>query len=150
MSSVYVMKNELGLVKIGNSKNPKMRQKQLCAASGFSVEIEHVFETDKAWAIEHAAHGLLAERRKVGEWFDISVSDAVKAIYAASKNSTITEKASKESFSKKTLAEKFRIVSKARGASDDCIEEAINSSKFVENLAELFMGLLWENPRLMA
>lgn len=83
MSNVYVMKNELGLVKIGKSKNPLSRRRALRLASGLSVEIERVFEFNNAHAVEQAAHILLAAHRRSGEWFDVSVEDAIEAVKQA-------------------------------------------------------------------
>jgi hypothetical protein len=80
MNAVYVMRSENGLVKIGRSRNPEKRRKALQATSGFPVELIHHWPSEAPSTVERAAHLLLSEHRKAGEWFDVSVEDAVAAI----------------------------------------------------------------------
>lgn len=80
---VYVMKTDLGLVKVGISKDAKKRARGLSNASGLAVSVERTFDTKSASAVERVAHKLLAEHRRKGEWFDVSINEAVSAIQQA-------------------------------------------------------------------
>lgn len=62
------MESEVG-VKIGISKNPAERLKQITNSSGMVISLAHVRERRLAYAIEQDAHKLLAEKRRTGEWF---------------------------------------------------------------------------------
>ncbi len=79
-NNVYVFKSDHGLVKIGKSKNPEKRLKGIQAASGLIIDLAHVREIENASVVERAAHILLWDKRRNGEWFDVSVEDAIKAI----------------------------------------------------------------------
>jgi hypothetical protein len=79
-SNVYVFKSDHGLVKIGKSGNPEKRLKYVQCASGLALNLAHVRELKNAAAVEHAAHVLLRDKRRCGEWFDVSIEDAIKAI----------------------------------------------------------------------
>ena len=82
MTSVYVMTNDIGLTKVGISKNPTCRQAQLKNSSGMGVYIRWVsekLERSMARDIERKAHYLLRDNRMQGEWFS-----SITPNYAAS------------------------------------------------------------------
>lgn len=82
MTSVYIMTNDIGLTKIGISKNPTCRQAQLKNSSGMGVYIRWVsekLERSMARDIERKAHYLLRDNRMQGEWFS-----SITPNYAAS------------------------------------------------------------------
>jgi DNA-binding XRE family transcriptional regulator len=83
MAVVYVFKSELGLVKIGRSKNSQKRMRQVSNSSGLRLTMEHEKETACAPAVEAAAHALLVGHRKCGEWFDVTVDEAIATIEQA-------------------------------------------------------------------
>jgi hypothetical protein len=87
MKSVYVMQAN-GLIKIGTSKNPELRRKQIQAASGLEVELIDSFEgrDELANEVERRAHDILRESRRCGEWFMITPDLAIEAITAAVKS----------------------------------------------------------------
>lgn len=81
MQYVYVMQSASGLVKIGVSKNVSARLKSLQASSGLAIKLITTFgPLSKAIALERAAHALLADKREHGEWFSVTVNEAVEAI----------------------------------------------------------------------
>jgi T5orf172 domain len=82
-SSVYVLKSDHGLIKVGISKDPEKRLKGIRANSGLVIDLAHARELENAAAVEHAAHVILNTKRRGGEWFDITVEEAVSAIDAA-------------------------------------------------------------------
>lgn len=84
--SLYVMGSTIGLTKIGISDDPSARLRTIQGASGIRLSLVHSSDkTQDARAIEAAAHKLLAEKRRTGEWFDVSPEDAVEALAEASR-----------------------------------------------------------------
>lgn len=89
-AKIYVMQADDGTLKLGHSKSPATRAKQL----GRHVTIVH--ETDvveHAEQIERLAHRVLALHGKHlrGEWFEASLSDAITAIDIATKQAEAEE-----------------------------------------------------------
>ncbi|MGF1689530.1 GIY-YIG nuclease family protein [Photobacterium japonica] len=84
MQKVYVMLNELGLVKIGISKDPEQRAHQLANTSGFTVDLKWQSEPlGVAHSIEQSVHKHLSASRMRGEWFEgVSVEQAVATVKA--------------------------------------------------------------------
>lgn len=75
---LYLMENAAQLNKIGISKNPTTRRRQLELASGMPIRIVKCWATldATAHAVEQALHRQYARRRLQGEWFTkISVAD---------------------------------------------------------------------------
>lgn len=75
--SLYLMKNELGLFKIGISVNPEKRRNEIKNSSGFNVELIKAWETtDSAATVERKLHSLFSSKRTHGEWFtDLTIED---------------------------------------------------------------------------
>lgn len=89
-AKIYVMQADDGTLKLGHSKSPATRAKQL----GRRVAIVH--ETDvleHAEQIERLAHRVLALHGKHlrGEWFEADLSDAIKAIEIATRQAEAEE-----------------------------------------------------------
>ncbi|WGK83188.1 GIY-YIG nuclease family protein [Vibrio aestuarianus] len=86
------MSNELGLYKVGVSKDPLKRRAQLQNTSGFKVELLKVIDTGNTPArnIEQTVHKRLAAHRKKGEWFNCTYSEVITNI--GLKQSISTEK----------------------------------------------------------
>lgn len=79
-----MMENDLGLIKVGISKNPVKRRRQIELASGSSVSILKCWQTLDAPAleVEQYIHRHFARKRKNGEWFEnISIPDVEYAGY---------------------------------------------------------------------
>lgn len=77
-AQVYVMSRD-GLVKVGFSDNPERRRSTI----GSGIVIEARFPVDKHKEVEAAAHKLLADKRRHGEWFDVTPEQACRAIKEA-------------------------------------------------------------------
>lgn len=86
MSNIYVIassKTNLGPVKIGISDNPEKRMKQLQTAFPEKLEIKYIepFETKiKARELEKFLHKDISHLRSHGEWFSISVEEAIRYV----------------------------------------------------------------------
>ncbi|WP_376960079.1 GIY-YIG nuclease family protein [Azospirillum sp. A26] len=83
--SVYVIGPESGPLKIGISSdiNKRLAALQTGSADKLSVHYSTDIPDGKARAVEAAAHAMLRERRKSGEWFDITLDEAQDAIREA-------------------------------------------------------------------
>jgi hypothetical protein len=77
---VYVMKCGAGPVKIGGSNVPSIRMREVQTGNPYPVTIEALFKTNRASAVESRTHKFLAKKRMCGEWFDVSVDEAVEAV----------------------------------------------------------------------
>lgn len=84
-SYLYVIGSEDGPKKIGMSGNPDSRLAALQTASPVRLEGEFLGSVDlsAARSIEARAHKILSASRMSGEWFDVSLDDAVNAVFAA-------------------------------------------------------------------
>lgn len=84
LSAVYVISNEANsLLKIGYADNLRHRYAGLNVGSPVGLELEHfVYFVGGliAKAVEGRTHQKLAEHRRRGEWFDVTVETAAKAI----------------------------------------------------------------------
>lgn len=83
MSYLYIIscKNQKP-VKLGLSKNPLKRLKQLQTGSPNIYRIYYQEEIDDScvFKAEKAIHAILGHKRLKGEWFDISVEDAIAEV----------------------------------------------------------------------
>ena len=80
MVSLYVIAaNKDGPVKIGYSKNPNKRLKQLQTSNSEKLTLFYSaeFAEDKVKIAEGFVHGLSNQHRTSGEWFSISVEEAI-------------------------------------------------------------------------
>lgn len=86
------MKNiDNGLYKIGVSKDPLARARQISNASGQTVKPVKWIDCDDAKSMESALHLMFKKHRKEGEWFDIDLSILLRVINLTCNNSTINE-----------------------------------------------------------
>lgn len=80
MSFLYIIASSSeGPVKLGFSADPQKRLKQLQTGSALVLSLHHVEEVDSARVkiAERALHKLLGHKRLKGEWFNLSVEEAV-------------------------------------------------------------------------
>ena len=78
MKEVYLIQSlEEGYYKIGISKNPKKRVKQLQTGNSSELKLINSYPSEYANKIEKTLHNLLSYCKKEGEWFDISLPDAM-------------------------------------------------------------------------
>ena len=84
---IYVIKEEdtTDIVKIGFSGNPEKRLKQLQTGHPRTLELFHKEEVNPALVkpLERVIHRTLAHKRRNGEWFALTPSDAVFEIQHA-------------------------------------------------------------------
>jgi hypothetical protein len=69
MQKLYIMKNSLGLLKIGISSNPERRANSIRLNSGFPTEVIFSLDTNFSRQLEKNLHTLFSEYRVEGEWF---------------------------------------------------------------------------------
>jgi predicted GIY-YIG superfamily endonuclease len=78
LKKVYLLQSkENGLYKIGTSKDPNRRVKQLQTGSGETLYLLHEYESKYATIIEKAFHSTYSYTRKEGEWFDLDIFAAL-------------------------------------------------------------------------
>lgn len=76
--TIYLIRSkENGYYKIGISKNPQKRLKQLQTGNASELEIIHLYKTEYASKIEKTLHNLYSHNRLEGEWFDLSIVEAL-------------------------------------------------------------------------
>jgi hypothetical protein len=79
--SLYVIGSDTGPQKIGVSANVARRLAVLQTHSPHALTAHHQAQpASDARLVERVAHALLAAKRLRGEWFDVSVEDAIAAI----------------------------------------------------------------------
>lgn len=77
---VYVMRNEeLGIIKIGISRNVWARRTSLACCSGCKITVIYTTKPIKNYAeIERMAHNIFyKQRRPHGEWFDVNEKEVI-------------------------------------------------------------------------
>ena len=89
LGSLYLMENSRipGEIKVGRSRNPHHRARNLSVAHNFSLRLVATFPGEGR--LESYVHGLLAEHRVPGaskEWFSVSRKRAFSAISVAMDN----------------------------------------------------------------
>jgi hypothetical protein len=67
---IYIIKNKNNQIKIGYSKNPFKRLKQLQTANSEKLELLAFFYANKV--IEKRLHKMFYFDKKMGEWFNLS------------------------------------------------------------------------------
>jgi len=85
---LYVMKSPNGTIKLGHSKQPNVRRRQIELQLNTTLKVIHVTEIIlNAERVERLAHRLLAVAKKrvgeQGEWFSASVDEAIASIEQA-------------------------------------------------------------------
>lgn len=76
MDKIYLIKslNE-GIYKIGVSKNPNKRLKEIQTGNPAPVEIVQLYETEMAYKVEKALHNRYSHFNTHGEWFELSIKE---------------------------------------------------------------------------
>ncbi len=76
---VYLLSNDFIKFKIGSSKHPKKRVKELQTGNGDYLTLVKTYVSVKYYKqIEHALHNTYAYKHKIGEWYlleDIDVTN---------------------------------------------------------------------------
>ena len=71
---VYLFRDKEGLYKIGRSKNPQQRAKDI-SQPNFPIDVICILKTNDAAMLECNMHELFAEKRVEGEWFELDEAD---------------------------------------------------------------------------
>ena len=78
MKQVYVIQSlKEGDFKIGVSKNPKKRLKQLQTGNSSELKLILTYPSEFANKIEKTLHNQLTRSREIGEWFNMSLTEAL-------------------------------------------------------------------------
>jgi len=81
MKYVYLLQSlEDGYYKIGISKHPKKRVKQLQTGNSSELKLIESYKSEHALKIEKALQNRYSYLRKEGEWFDMSIGHEVSFI----------------------------------------------------------------------
>ena len=89
---LYLMKNEVGLYKIGISTRPERRCREVSNSSGIPTNLVSVWETEpEALVVEQKLHKHFQENRKMGEWFSFisCPKGEIEMLYDGGKFSTL-------------------------------------------------------------
>jgi hypothetical protein len=70
-----IFSTESGYYKIGISKNPNRRIKQLQTGNGEELQLIDKFKTKYYLEVEKCLHGIYGPFRKHGEWFELGLVD---------------------------------------------------------------------------
>lgn len=78
---VYLLKGENGLYKIGRSKSPDIRIRDITkAVAPFDIQIVHKAFYPDCYKAESDLHKLFKEKRRRGEWFELSDNEVMAVI----------------------------------------------------------------------
>jgi hypothetical protein len=80
MKKVYLIKAESSIYKIGTSKHPEKRIRQLQTGNQEKLELINTFESKYATLLESTLHQKYAHLKENGEWYGLSLEDEVKFI----------------------------------------------------------------------
>jgi hypothetical protein len=72
---VYVCKSDINLFKIGYSKNPEERMKQLGLGSSIKHKLLYKIPTENMHQLEKELHKKFKEKREHSEWFNLDDKD---------------------------------------------------------------------------
>ena len=78
-SAIYLIKSA-GRIKIGFSKNPWKRYRQLCTGCPDPMALVLTYYCDDAPRLERKLHKRFSDKRDKGEWFTASMKEIVHAI----------------------------------------------------------------------
>lgn len=76
MKKIYlIQQEETNLFKIGISKNPEKRIKDLQIGSGIKLTLIHTFETKFSYKLESSLHAYYRSKLIQPEWFVFTIED---------------------------------------------------------------------------
>ena len=78
MKYIYLIQSiENGYYKIGVSKHPKKRVKQLQTGNSSELKLIESYQSEHAHKVERALQRRYSYLKKEGEWFDLSIKEDV-------------------------------------------------------------------------
>lgn len=72
---VYLLKGQNGKYKIGASKDPQRRCKELRLSSSENHELVHYFKSNEMFKMEKSLHIVFSLKKSHSEWFDLDESE---------------------------------------------------------------------------
>ncbi len=107
---VYVIGAADGPQKIGSAVNPASRRMMLQVGNPAILAVAYAHPVSRAlvFKVEHRAHGLLADKRVRGDWFDVSPEEAVAAIREAARQIEAGEPAQREAIDQSDWAKRAK------------------------------------------
>jgi len=75
---LYLMRNSIGLHKVGISNHPEQRRRTLSKTSGLPIILIRTWYAPNALVLEGMVHTHFKDRRKEGEWFEFTEADLVE------------------------------------------------------------------------
>lgn len=92
MEYIYLIKLEKeNLYKIGYSKKPTQRLKELQTANGGRLELIKSIEVNFGYKVETFLHKYYFFKRKLGEWFELNEEDLLKFEEICKKQSSVLD-----------------------------------------------------------
>lgn len=89
--AIYVIATDVnGPCKIGRSRDPDYRVKQLQTGNPYPLQVWYRFLTAEATRLETLIKDLVQHRQLTGEWFDLTVEEAKEVCISASLGITLT------------------------------------------------------------
>ena len=78
MKYIYLIQSlEDGYYKIGVSKHPKKRVKQLQTGNSSELKLVEVYQSEHAHKVERSLQRRYSYLKKEGEWFDLGISEEI-------------------------------------------------------------------------
>lgn len=78
MKYIYLIQSlEDGYYKIGVSKHPKKRVKQLQTGNSSELKLVEVYQSEHAHKVEKSLQRRYSYLKKEGEWFDLGISEEI-------------------------------------------------------------------------
>ena len=122
---VYILQRPDGLIKVGFSTDPTKRLRNLETQGGFDAVNAWVsIPSENAKSAEHKAHESMADRRVIGEWFNVEFDDALNAVLAALAAKNEHEQVVDTPFNANTLAARLVFARKAAGMRQEDLAKA--------------------------
>lgn len=78
--NVYVIEHEHGYVKIGVSDNPVKRARSLQTGCPYEIRVLGQINTSEPFAVESNLHERHEERKKRGEWYNLTVREKARLV----------------------------------------------------------------------
>lgn len=89
---IYVIQSEGGPCKVGISVTPRSRVAQMQTGHPWKLKICQLFRVkiNEAYAVERQAHAAMKRKALLGEWFDVTVTEAVDALLSIPARTSLT------------------------------------------------------------
>lgn len=108
---VYIIESELGIYKIGRTKNVDARISQLKSLP-FKIELVHTITCEDDQQFEQGLHDRFKDKRKTGEWFNLTKDDieqlkTIKYVKAATQELDIIRLSKEQQYNLFEILQKY-------------------------------------------